>query len=143
MVLMWIAERPATWDADKARIIGQAPAGVFDVRFDRLETGNPVPGQWWRAEKDGHTVGYGWLDVVWGDAEINLATAADAEGEGVGSFVLDHLEKEALRQGINYLYNSVRPNHPKRDEVTAWLTKRGFKASEDGSLFRVCTRPKG
>jgi len=142
MALTWKAEQPPKWNADKTRIIGQAESGVFDARFDRLEEGDVVPGQWWRVEREGETIAFGWLDVVWGDAEINLATAAEAEGDGVGSFVLDQLEQEALRQGINYLYNTVRPNHPRRDAVTAWLKKRGFGASEDGSLFRVCTRDK-
>ncbi|MCA9623479.1 MAG: GNAT family N-acetyltransferase [Myxococcales bacterium] len=143
MTLTWIAEQGPTWDADKARIVGGAAAGIFDTRFERLKAGDPVPGQWWHVQDGDETVGYGWLDVVWGDAEITLATAPEAEAKGVGSFTLAELEKEARKQGINYLYNIVRPNHPKREEVTAWLKKRGFVASEDGSLFRVATRAKG
>ncbi len=136
----WIEERPARWDDDKRRIIGDAPTGVFDVRFSRLRAGDPVPGRWWRVERDGVTVGYGWLDVVWGDAEITLATETNAQNRGVGSFILEHLEDEAHKEGINYLYNTVRPTHPDRDAVTAWLQKRGFVASEDGSLFRALAK---
>ena len=36
--LIWIAESPARWDAGKARIVGDAPAGVWDAcpgAFDR------------------------------------------------------------------------------------------------------------
>ena len=29
----WMPESPSYWDADKARIIGEAPAGIFDRRF--------------------------------------------------------------------------------------------------------------
>lgn len=139
MALSWKAEDQPRWDADKARIIGGAPTGVFDARFARFEEGDSVPGNWWRVEDDGKTVGYGWLDVVWGDAEITLATADDAQGKGVGSFIVDKLEQEAHERGINYLYNTVRPTHPDRDAVTAWLKKRGFTPSEDGSLFRTLT----
>lgn len=136
MTLRWIHESPAVWDADKARIVGDAPEGIFDTRYRDATTGDLVPGEWWRVEEDGEAVGYGWLDVVWGDAEILLATAPDAQGRGVGTFILEHLEGEARTRGLNYLYNVVRATHPKADEVTAWLKKRRFTASEDGRLLR-------
>ena len=43
----WIREQPPTWDADKVRIIGEAPSGIFDVRFRRIALGTRVPGEWW------------------------------------------------------------------------------------------------
>ncbi len=135
----WIEEASPRWDADKRAMIGDAPAGVFDARFARLADDDRVPGSWWRVEDGGRVVGYGWLDVVWGDAEITLVTRATERGRGVGAFVLEHLEDEAKRRGINYLYNTVRPNHPEHDRVSAWLQKRGFSGSEDGSLFRTLT----
>jgi ribosomal protein S18 acetylase RimI-like enzyme len=137
--LQWVEEKASKWDDDKQRIIGGAPSGVFDVRFSRCGAGDLLPGDWWRVERDGATVGYGWLDVVWGDAEILLAVADAARGEGVGSFIMDKLEAEARSRGLNYCYNSVRPTHPDREAVTAWLEKRGFTANEDGSLFRSLT----
>jgi GNAT superfamily N-acetyltransferase len=137
MTLHWHPDRPARWDADKARIIGDAEPGIFDARFNRLKSGDPLPGEWWRVADDGDTVGYGWLDIVWGDAEIVLATAPDARHKGVGTFTLDHLEHEARERGLNYLYNTVRPSHPRRKEVSAWLEARGFNPSEDGSLLRA------
>ena len=136
----WTKESTPRWDADKARIVGEAPTGVFDVRFRSLVEGQLVPGSWWRVTASDQTVGYGWLDVVWGDAEINLATAPAAQGQGVGSFVLERLEAEARWLGLNRLYNSVRPTHPDKAAVSAWLAKRGFEASEDGSLFRTVPR---
>ncbi len=139
MSLDWIEEESPRWDEHKRSMIGDAPAGVFDVRFGRLADGERVPGSWWRVEDGGEVVGYGWLDVVWGDAEITLVTRADARGKGVGSFVLEHIEDEAKRRGINYLYNTVRPSHPEHDQVSRWLQRRGFAGSEDGSLFRTLT----
>jgi len=137
MSLEWIRESGLpVWDADKKRIVAGAPAGVFDTRYGQLAAGEQVPGEWWRVEEDGETVGYGWLEVVWGDAEILLAVAPDAQGKGVGTFVLEHLEREANERGLNYLTNVVRPTHPEAGKVTAWLQKRGFKASEDGRLLR-------
>lgn len=134
----WIKEGPTRWDEDKQRIVGDAPVGIFDRRYSELTKGDIVPGEWWRVEDGGKVVGYGWLDIVWGDAEILLATAPESQGKGVGSFILGQLEKEARRRGVNYLYNIVRPTHPRRDRVTAWLKERGFEASEDGSLRCRC-----
>ena len=132
--MKWIKEGTTSWDRDKKRIVGDAPVGVFDRRYADLAEGDIVPGEWWRVEDDGTVVGYGWLDIVWGDAEILLATAPDARGRGVGSFIIKELENEARRHGVNYLYNVVRTTHPDAAKVSAWLEKHGFKASEDGSL---------
>ena len=77
---------------------------------------------------------------MWGDAEILLATDPEHRGQGVGTFVLEHLEHEAKERGLNYVYNTVRPTHPDREAVTAWLEKRGFEPSEDGSLLRAVAR---
>jgi ribosomal protein S18 acetylase RimI-like enzyme len=140
MALQWIEDSPAYWDAEKSRLIGRAPAGIFDVRYQRCETGELLPGTWWRVELDGKIVGFGWLDVIWGDAEILVATDPEARGQGVGSFILEQLESEAHKRGLNYLYNIVRPTHPSRDQVAAWLVSRGFEESDDGSLFRAIAR---
>ena len=137
MNLEWIRESPAKWDRDKTRIIGEAPAGIFDRRYRDLTEGTLLSGEWWRVESEGRVVGYGWLDVVWGDAEILLASDPGARGRGVGGFILDHLEKEARARGLNYVYNVVRPTHPNAGELSAWLEKRGFESSEDGSLVRA------
>ena len=136
MSLRWVREGAARWDADKTRIVGQAPVGVFDSRYRGCRIGDLVPSEWWRVEEDGKVVGYGWLDVVWGDAEILLATDPAAAGHGVGTFIIDQLENEARSRGLRYLYNIVRPTHPRGAQVAAWLTKRGFRATEDGRLVR-------
>ncbi|HZS39606.1 MAG TPA: GNAT family N-acetyltransferase [Polyangia bacterium] len=137
MDLSWIHETSPRWDARKAAIVGEAPAGVFDSRYRRLRDGESVPGEWWRVESGGQVIAFGWMDVCWGDAEILLAVDPRARRGGVGRFVLDRLHEEARRRGLNYLTNIVRPTHPQRAEVTAWLEKQGFRDSDDGRL--VCS----
>jgi ribosomal protein S18 acetylase RimI-like enzyme len=139
--LKWVKEDPARWDANKARIVGDAPVGTFDRRFKELKVGDLVPGTWWRAESGDKVVGFGWLDVVWGEGEILLATASDQRNHGAGTFILEHLTAEARARGLNYVYNVVRASHPQREAVARWLEKRGFKSSEDGSLLRAVTKP--
>ena len=130
----WIHENPAHWDESKAKIIGGAPDGIFQLGEHRF--GELVANEWWRVESDGAVVGYGWMDCTWGDAEILLAVAPDRRGAGVGTFILDQLENEAATRGLNYLYNVVRPTHPDRAGITAWLTKRRFARSHDDELLR-------
>ncbi|MEZ5978814.1 MAG: GNAT family N-acetyltransferase [Planctomycetota bacterium] len=141
MELTWNSENPARWDAPKQRIIGSAPAGIFDSRFTELTTGAPLSGDWWRIDADGKPVGYAWLDAVWGDAEITVAVDESAREKGIGTYTLDNLERVAREKGLNRLYNTVRPNHPDRAKVSSWFEKRGYSASADGSLMRaVATR---
>lgn len=135
MGLRWVAEEGSRWDADKLRIIGEAPAGIFDTRYRALRLGDAPPGSWWRVEDDGRTVGYGWLDACWGDAEILLAVDPAARTRGIGDFILQQLRDEARARGLNYLTNLVRPTHPEGARLTAWLKKRGFSPSEDGRLL--------
>ncbi len=135
MSLTWHRDVPI-WDADKQRIVGGTAPGVLDSRYAEIEEGSTIPCNWYRVERDGAIVGYGWVDVNWGDAEILLATADEAQGSGVGSFILGNLDNEARRMGLAYTYNIVRPTHPEGDKVSAWLEKRGFKKSSDGSLRR-------
>jgi GNAT superfamily N-acetyltransferase len=140
MALSWHRDLPV-WDADKERIVGKAPTGSLDSRYSEMTIGSPVPCTWYRVEDDGKTVGYGWIDVVWGDAEILLAVDPAAEGKGVGTFILDRLDDEARRMGLNYIYNLVRPTHPKGDQVSAWLVERGFEHKPDGRLLRRVGAP--
>lgn len=131
----WHRDLPV-WNADKERIIGALPPGVLDTRYSEMKEGALLPCDWFRVEEDGKTVGYGWTDVVWGDAEVLLATAEDARHAGVGAFILEQLDHEARRMGLNYIYNMVRPTHPAGPKVTAWLMKHGFESKEDGRLIR-------
>ncbi len=141
MALEWIQETKPSWNDDKARILGGAPQGAFDRRYKLLKKGDSLPGDWFKAVDAGKTVGFGWLEIEFGDAEILLATDPKAQEKGVGSFVITQLEAEARKRGLNYVYNVVRPTHPDKERVTAWLKKRGFSASEDGSLLRAATKP--
>jgi N-acetylglutamate synthase-like GNAT family acetyltransferase len=141
MALTWIQESPPYWDADKARIVGGAGAGIFQPSLTEREEGSLLPNDWWRVESDGKTVGYGWMDITWGDAEILLAVDPAARGRGVGTFILERLEAEARERGLHYIYNVVSDTHPDHDEVTQWLEARRFSASEDGKLLRAVVQP--
>lgn len=134
MALQWVREDAPVWDAEKSRIVGGVPPGVFQL--PAYEDGERLPGDWWRVEDGGAVVGFGWMDTAWGDAEMLLAVDPARHGQGVGTYVLDQLEREAANRGVNYLYNVVLPTHPDHDRVTAWLESRRFKGSSDGVLRR-------
>jgi N-acetylglutamate synthase-like GNAT family acetyltransferase len=130
--LRWVHEDDPRWDDDRERVFASVPEGVFSTGARR--PGEPLSSDWWRAERDGRVVGYGWLDDVWGDAEILLAVERGERGTGVGAFVLEHLESEAAARGLNYVLNVVRDTHPDRDAVTGWFEAHGFAPAEDGRL---------
>lgn len=134
MALSWIAETPPRYDEPKQKIVGGAPKGVF--REPGYGPDDVIPGEWWRVEDDGDVVGYGWMDINWGDAEILLAVDPNAQRHGVGTWILDKLEQEARARGLNYMLNVVRPTHPDGQGISAWLEKRGFAATSDGYLRR-------
>lgn len=137
MALRWIREGITHWDQHKREIVGGAPPGVFDDRYRSISDHELVPCEWWRVEDaEGRVLGYGWLDVVWGDAEILLAVDPRVERHGVGAFILTNLELEARARGLGYLTNLVRPTHPRADAVSHFLCKRGFVPQTDGRLVK-------
>ncbi len=107
----------------------------------RLAPGDLVAGEWFRVEDRGQVAGYGWMDCTWGDAEILLIVDPDHMRRGVGAFILDRLEQEAVARGLNYLYNEVRATHPRKNAVTTWLTRHGFRPNGDGLLKRRVRTP--
>jgi GNAT superfamily N-acetyltransferase len=130
--LDWVHEDDPHWDADRERVFAGVPEGVF--RTVARQPGERLSSDWWRAERDGRVVGYGWLDDVWGDAEVLLAVEDGERGAGIGAFVLGRLEAEAAARGLNYVVNVVHGTHPDRAGVIAWLERRGYAVSDDGRL---------
>jgi GNAT superfamily N-acetyltransferase len=133
MALAWIQESPARWDATKARILGAAAPGVFPSPGG---AGDLLPGDWWRAVEDGRVVGYGWMDVNWADGEVLVVVAPDAQGRGIGSFILLQLEQAARARGLNYLYNVIPTAHPQPVRLSQWLERHGYEPA-GGGLMRV------
>jgi N-acetylglutamate synthase-like GNAT family acetyltransferase len=139
--LAWARDADPRWDADRERVFGTVAPGVFpDVA---REPGGELPGDWWRVEVDGRVVGYGWLDDVWGDAEILLAIEEPVRGTGAGSFALARMEEEARARGLNYVLNVVRDTHPDHAAVTDWFLAHGFTGTEDGALRKQVREPSG
>jgi N-acetylglutamate synthase-like GNAT family acetyltransferase len=130
--LSWVKDDDPRWDADRERVLAGAGPEVFPGL--PREPGARLPSDWWRVEDGGRVVGYGWLDDVWGDAEILLAVEEGARGRGAGAFALARLEEEATARGLNYVVNVVRDTHPDRDAVSAWFHAHGFSGTEDGRL---------
>jgi GNAT superfamily N-acetyltransferase len=130
----WHAEpSPTRFDAQKKAFFARLTPGT--VRVD--PAGDFLPGSWWRLEVDGELAGYGWMDVTWGDAQILLAVDPDLRGKGYGKAILEHLEFEAHREGLGYLFNTIPADHPDPDAVRGFLEANGFARSGlDGRLLR-------
>ena len=136
--LTWVKDDDPRWDPDRERVFATVPDGVF--RAEARTPGERLSSDWWRVEDGGRVVGYGWLDDVWGDAEILLAVQPSSRGQGVGSWILEHLEREAWSRGLRYLYNEIREGHPDREGLRRWLQERRFVGPTDGGLLRAVVR---
>lgn len=130
--LRWVKDDDPRWDADRERVFAGVPEGIF--RAESREAGERLTSDWWRVEDGDHVIAYGWLDDVWGDAEILLAVDKSARGTGAGAFTLARLEEEAAARGLNYVLNVVRDTHPDRAAVTEWFLAHGFTGTDDGRL---------
>src|ERR1700743_3221455 len=122
--LQWIREDAPCWDADKQRLFGEAELAA--TALNPPAPGALVADEWWHvADAAGVIVGYGWLDSEWGDAEVTFIVAPDRRGEGVGEFIIDHLEAEAAARGLNYIYKVVPATRPTREGPPAGSRARG------------------
>jgi N-acetylglutamate synthase-like GNAT family acetyltransferase len=137
MPLTWTSEGLATWDAAKAAVINDAPNGAFPD-LAAMSEGDLLGAEWWRVDKDGEVVGYGWLDASWGWAPILLAVKASERHSGVGAFIVERLQDEARKRGLAYLFNVIPATHPDKEGVTAFLTAQGFEpAPSDSTMLRL------
>jgi GNAT superfamily N-acetyltransferase len=130
--LRWVKDDDPRWDADRERVFATIGTDVFPGLARQM--GDRLPSDWWRVEDGGRVVAYGWLDDVWGNAEILLAVDESARGTGAGAFALARLEGEAAARGLNYVVNVVRDTHPQREAVTRWFLAHGFSGTDDGRL---------
>jgi N-acetylglutamate synthase-like GNAT family acetyltransferase len=130
--LRWVKDDDPRWDADRERVFATIGTDVFPGLARQM--GDQLPSDWWRVEDGGRVVAYGWLDDVWGNAEILLAVDEAARGTGAGAFALARLEDEAAARGLNYVVNVVRDTHPERTAVTDWFLAHGFTGTDDGRL---------
>lgn len=128
----WIRETPARWDPDKQRVLGGLAPELFG--FGTPADGDALADEWWRAEAAGRVLGYGRLDDTWGDAEILVLVGPEDRRSGIGTFILEQLEREAAVRGLSYIYNVVPRGHPDPESVTGWLAAHGFSPTDVGEL---------
>lgn len=141
MELSWVREHNPRWDADKQALFRELPAGLFP-ELRALPADAAAPGDWWKVVRGGRTVGFGWMDITWGDAEMLVAVDPREQRHGVGTFAIDRLDEEAAQRGVRYLYNVVPAEHPTPAVLQGWLERRGFAAAGEGGLLRRQVRTR-
>ncbi|MDQ3733306.1 MAG: GNAT family N-acetyltransferase [Actinomycetota bacterium] len=138
MVLSWTREPAPIWDEAKQRVLADLPVQLLGL--SEVSQGQRLADEWWRVEDAGDVVGFGRLDDTWGDAEILVAVEPDSQGRGVGSYILENLEAEASRRGLNYVYNVVHAEHPEHEEIRGWFLARGFAPGTEEELRKRLNR---
>ena len=85
--------------------------GIFR---DCLHAGYPM----WLQERDGEIVGYGVLSIAADEAHVlNLCTAPECEGQGLGRKMLQSLLRIARGNGAQRVFLEVRPSNPRAIEL--------------------------
>ena len=85
--------------------------GIFR---DCLRAGYPM----WVQERDGALVGYGVLSIAADEAHVlNLCTAPECEGQGLGRRMLQALLRIARGAGAQRVFLEVRPSNPRAIEL--------------------------
>ena len=85
--------------------------GIFR---DCLRAGYPM----WLLEQQGVIVGYGVLSIAAGEAHVlNLCTAPECEGQGLGRKMLQSLLRIARGNGAQRVFLEVRPSNPRAIEL--------------------------
>ncbi len=123
--LTWVHEPDARWDEDKRRIFSAIDELIF--AWPDSPEGSALAGSWWRLELDGAAVGYGWMSLVWGEAEIQGVIDPIARTLGLGEEMLHQLILEAGDRGATRVFTTLREEHPRRERVAQWLASRGFE----------------
>lgn len=126
MALTWVREDTPVWDAAKQSIVGGAPEGALEI--PKLALGELAPGEWFRIEEDGATLGYGWMDCTWGDAEITIAV--DPKREGGRDRGVHRFQPRAGGRGARCELPLQRgsPNAPRQDAGDGLALEPGLQA---------------
>ena len=123
------------WDADKQRLFDDAALRSVGMDPSRDGARSPTNGGGWSptTARSSATAG----STASGGTRRSRSSSIPAHrGEGIGAFVLDRLEDEAHKRGLNYIYNVVPDTHPDRAWMTGWLEQHGLHESSQGDLRR-------
>ncbi|GEM_PF-5388488 len=128
--MYWIKEDKAIWNENKARIIGSNIGSFF---LDFPVQSDILPGEWFNlTDENGEIVGYGWINVSEGDAEISVAIDGKYQGRGYGSQIIDNLYREVESLGFEEIIVVVRQENPNASDVVKWAYKNGYVAEWPG-----------
>lgn len=119
------ADLEAVWDIERRAYHYPWSRGIF---IDCLR----VPYQCDVLEQDGRVTGYAIVSMAADEAHLlNLCLDPDAQGLGLGRFMLDHVLEAAQEQKARVIYLEVRPSNQR---AVALYLRNGFR--------RIGVRPR-
>ncbi len=119
------ADLEAVWDIERRAYDYPWSRGIF---IDCLR----VPYQCDVLEQDGRIAGYAIVSMAADEAHLlNLCLDPEAQGRGLGRFMLDHVLEAAQEQKARVIYLEVRPSNQR---AVALYLRNGFR--------RIGVRPR-
>ena len=104
----------------------------------------------WVLEEEGKIIGYYDLWITFDQAEIaNIAVLPEYQGKGYGSFLMKHLEQQAVNEGCQAIGLEVRVGNEKaialyeRNGFFTINTKPGYYKNKDGTFEDAYRMMKG
>lgn len=142
--MCWIKEEKPLWDRNKIKIIG-SNIGCFVI--SDIQEGDKLEGKWFKlTDKYGQIVGYGWIDIIGGEAEISVAVDKKYKGNGYGTQIINNLYTEIKKLGFDEVIAVVREENSNAEDVIRWVYKNGYIAEWPGlgnlTIERACSLVK-
>lgn len=121
---MWIKEEEPVWDSDKEDIIDCAPQGSFNMG---PKSNGTISGDWWKLVENKRVIGYGWISMISGDAELLIAVRKSEQHKGYGNIILENLEMEASKLKHNKVVAIIQSENINAVNIIYWLDRKGFR----------------
>jgi ribosomal protein S18 acetylase RimI-like enzyme len=132
----WIQEQPALWDETKQNILG-ANKGAFDI--EHTQVGGELDGVWFKLIDNNEIIGYGWIDLAYGNPEISIAVDSHKRFSGYGNTILRNLEEKALALGFSEVECIVRRKNADAINAIKWFHRNGFVPDWPGQEISIQT----
>ncbi|MEH7515107.1 GNAT family N-acetyltransferase [Gottfriedia acidiceleris] len=121
----------SVWDIEKEIIFGKVEEGIFE--FYNLELGNELNQEWWKLVGDNEEIlGFGWINYKHGDFEFSLVVNQESRGYGIGSFIVEELERIAREKNFKEVLAIIKQSNPNSLKTMKWFYEKGYTGYVNG-----------
>ena len=131
-MLHLIKEDNPIWNLEKNRIFTSIDQGTFEYNLKELGLGIALEHEWWKLVENKKVLGFGWINYTNDDFEISFVVYDDYTGKGLGSFIINELEKLGESKGYRKILAIVKETNPNSEKIIEYLYRKGYSFYIDG-----------